>query len=204
MYYLVDIYDEKDFERLRKLCDGKTYSNRILVNIKNNIYFVSQMKPINAEKFDITIEGNNHKLSNISINKFETNRDNLDYSGIFSKVNNLYVHNLNVEYAYVYGKVKCGTLAGEIKSDLLLNNSSFDDIIVNSEAFAGGIAGRANSVTLYDSYVSTNVYGHDVIGGVVGLTNRYIENNSLVNTNGIAIGKACGNEAGYCDFKLKK
>ena len=204
MYYLVDIYEEKDLDKLRNFDIRKNKSNRIIINIKNDIHFNESIRPINLEGFDVIINGFNNTISNIKVNYYGIDRTNKDFSAIFSKVRNLYIYDLNIKYSYIFGGIKCGTVAGEIYDTLTLNNINATNLIVNADAYCGGIAGRSKVVNVFNSNIQSCVYAHDVVGGVVGMTNKYIQENSIIDTEGVSIGKAIGVQAGDCDFKLIK
>ena len=204
MFYFFDICREMDFNKLRRLTSDPEKSNKIVINIIKDINFRYPFECIDLEGYDVIINGNNHKLSNINIANPYEEESLEDFTGMFSKVDNLYIYNLNIENSNIYGKVKCGTLAGHIDNELELYNVNANNLYVESEAFAGGIAGRCKEVYIIDSSINSEVYGHDVVGGVVGMTDKYTEEYSEINSNGIAFGKAIGNEAGYCELKRRK
>lgn len=204
MYYYFIINNQEDFESIRKLVEGRYFSNKMIIDINKDILFDGKLIPIDARDFDIVINGHSHTLIGLRVNFTGSDRDNLDNSGIFSKANSLNVYDLNIENAYIYGGVKCGTFAGHVEGDVLLERVNLDDVIVNSEAFAGGAVGRCNSLEVSDSKFNVSVYGHDVVGGVAGMATKYIHENNEINTEGIAVGKAIGNETGYCEIKLNK
>ena len=198
MFYLVSIYSEKDFERLREFNIIAHHSNRIVIKFKKDIVFKNSIEPINLEGFDVTILGMNHTIENINI------VEEKDFIALFEKVNSIFVENLKVKNCYVYGNVKCATLAAEVSEHAAFDNVDFENVNVESEAFAGGLIARAKEVYINNSYVSSNVCGHDVVGGVVGMTDKYTETNCQINSNCISVGKAIGNSVGYADVKLIK
>ena len=203
MFYCVDIYTEDDFEKLRRFDINTAMTNHILIAIRDNVDFTKPFNPINLEGFNININGYNHTISNIYVNRYATEMAQ-DFVGMFEHANNISISDLKIVDSYIYGGVKCGTLAGEITNKLKLNNVYADKLIVNAEAFCGGIVGRCNEAEILNSTINSHVYGHDVVGGVVGMANKYTEENSVINTDGYAVGKAIGNEAGYCELKFIK
>ena len=202
MYYLVNIYREEDFEKLRNFDINVNKSNRIVVNIKNDIIFKREFVPINLEGFNLIIDGNNHTLYNITINEEEIYCE--DYSAIFEKVNNLFVKDLKFNNCYIYGGVKCAVLAADVSQKVELQNIGMNDIMVNCEAFCGGLIGRCKELTITDSNISACVYAHDVVGGVVGMTDKYTDKNCVYDIKGAAIGKIIHAQAGYYEKKLTK
>lgn len=202
MYYLVNIYNEYDFEKLRYFDKNVHKSNRIVINIKNDIIFEEEIIPVNLDGFDVYIEGNNHTLNNININEEEINAK--DYSAIIEKVDNLYVKNLKFNNCYIYGGVKCAVLAADVSDKVIFENISMQNTMVNSEAFCGGLVARCKELSITNSSISASVYGHDIVGGVVGMTDKYIDKNCIYDIDGIAFGKAISAEAGYYERKLTK
>ena len=202
MYYLVNIYNEYDFEKLRHFDKNVHKSNRIVINIKNDIIFEEEFIPVNLDGFDVYIEGNNYTLNNININHEEINAK--DYSAMIEKVDNLYVKNLKFNNCYIYGGVKCAVLAADVSNKVIFENIDIRDTMVNCEAFCGGLVARCKELLITNSSISASVYGHDIVGGVVGMTDKYIDQNCLYDIDGIAIGKAIHSEAGYYERKLTK
>lgn len=204
MYYLFEIYNENDFDNLRNFKFERCTSKNVVININEDITFKNSFKPINLEGFDVIVNGNNHTLSNINIDTFTRDYFEKDFAAMFSNLYNLYVYNLNINNSNVYGAVKCGTLAGHIDGNAIINNVNATNLLVNSEAFAGGLIGRCNEIELINSNISSSVYGHDVVGGVVGMANKYTEENSSVECDGMSILKAIDERAGYCELKFIK
>ena len=204
MYYYFQIDSQSDFDNIRELVEGRTFSSKIFINIRKDILFEGTFKPIDASFFDVTINGNNHTLTGLRVNHIGYDRDKLDNTGMFSSVNSLEVHDLKVENSYIYGGVKCGTFAGHVENDVLLDQVTLDDVIANSEAFCGGAVGRCANLNVFNCDFNVSVYGHDVVGGVAGMANKFTEENNNIDAKGISIGKAIGNETGYCEIRLKR
>jgi len=197
MYYLVSIYKEEDFELLRNYDIKKNKSNRIVIEIKNDIVFTKDITPYNLDGFDVLIKGNNHTLSNLNI--YGNN-----FVGLIRKVDNIQVIDLNLSHVNIYGNVKCASIAAQVNENASIDNSNFDDIFVNCDAFAGGIIGRCKNISISNSNIKAYVYAHDIAGGVVGLTDEYYQENCNLVINGITIGKAISDNAGYAELKKIK
>lgn len=182
------IKDVKDFEKLRNI---KYYVNPIIV-IDNDIDFKNaKFTPIDAEKFDVVINGGNYTLGNLTIN--DRNSDNV---GLFSKVNSLVVSDLSLINFNIKGGVNTGSIAGKVKQNATINKSVFSGII-DAEAYAGGVVGSCEDITLNDSIVVTSVKGYDIIGGVAGMVSQLDLNNTHIRCTAKGVGKAVYSDAGY-------
>ncbi|MBR4177978.1 MAG: hypothetical protein IKR57_01355 [Bacilli bacterium] len=187
------INDEIDFEKIRKYTN-KEKAFRII--IKNDIAFSKEFKPIdNLFDYNIYIDGRNHTLSNIEINDID------ERIGLFKKVGNLYVKNLNINNSHLYGGVLSGIICGDVEHETKLNNINLENVIVSSEAYGGGVVGYSETLSIKNSKINTEVHGFDVVGGVVGMTNEYLEVNCDIDSVLYSVGKCYGNNAGYCERK---
>lgn len=196
-----DIFKESDFEALRYLENCQNKNEEIIIILRNDIEFSREFKPLNLFGYTIIFKGKHHTLSNIAIINHHNIDGTKDVAGMFSMVKNLYVNNLNINKSYIYEGQVSGTLAGEVEEELLIDKCNFQDLVVNSEAYCGGVAGVANNVTIRDSYISSHVYGIDVVGGVVGMSRSYTEIDSNNTSEIIGIGKCLGEKVGYTDRK---
>jgi len=186
--FIFNISCAQDFEKLRNI--NKNIDPIII--IRKNIDFAGyKFKPIDAEKFDITIKGNNFTLYNL---KIDSNRE--PNVGIFSKVNSIDVENLNLLDFNIKGGVNTGSLVGRVEKDVEIKNSTFTGTI-NCEAYGGGIIGSCDDLILEDTKISSKVIGYDIVGGVVGLVDKVRLNNSEIKSTVKSVGKANGTVAGY-------
>jgi len=114
-----------------------------------------------ANKFSGALNGSNHVITNLSID-----RSSQDYAGLFGYINysgNIY--NLGIENANVIGEDRVGGLAG--KNDGLITNC-FNTGNVSGNTFIGGLVGH-NWGTITNCSSSGSVQGVvNCIGGLVG------------------------------------
>jgi hypothetical protein len=187
--YVFSIYEPSDFNKLRNLDNnGET----VLVNIKQDIDFADiDFDPINGIGVDVIIDGKNHTISNLSIDK----EDKIEV-GLFSKVNSIQVKNLNMLNFNIIGCGNVGSLVGRVEHDAFINGSTFSGN-VNAESHCGGILGSVDKLVMCDSCVATNVSGIDVVGGVVGLSDSVLSYDNHFNNKLVAKGKAVGEVSGY-------
>jgi hypothetical protein len=129
--------------------------------------------------------GNNHKITNIWINRPDTKN-----VGLFGFAHNARIKNLSVEIAKgkeVRGKNYVGGIVGSIdKSDI--TNSYVTGNISSNNNCVGGIAGNiSGGSTVTDSYSTGNINGNDGVGGIAG----YVERSNI--TNSYSTGNVSGN-----------
>ncbi len=197
------INNENDFNKLNTISRFSNELKRVNIRITNDILFTKALKPADFKGIDVCIYGNNHILCNVNI--FNVNDDKLvDNAGIFKNVKNLYVEDLKINHAYVYAGQVSGLLAANVEDSLTLMNSDFNNVIVNCEAYCGGVVGVAKTVQVSDSRVLSKVYGIDVVGGVAGMADKYIEEDSYIDGEIIAVGKAIGQKVGFCYNQIIK
>ena len=183
-----EINNVRDFLKIRNLKENET----AIISINNDIDFNNVLfTPIKTNNNTIIIDGNNNKITNLNIeNKDQEN------TGIFDKVKNIYVRDLEVDDFNINGGVCTGLLAGQVEHTALINNSKFKGAVL-SEAYAGCLFGVTNKLYVLNSNIESYVKGIDVVGGIVGLTSDLKQKNNKVKSIIISKGKAKGNFAGY-------
>lgn len=163
------IHDKEDLNQLRSLEENQ---NAVVV-FYSNIEFKDgeEFEPIDARSNSIEIEGYNHRIINLNINK-----PNDNFVGLFSYVKKLIVKNLSFKDANITGLEVCGTVAGEVSENLVVSNVKLSTT-VNSDAIGGGIAGIANDISIKNSKINANVSGRGMLGGISGSANSLQKDN---------------------------
>ncbi len=195
---MITIYinSEEDFSLLNNY---KNKDKIIKIYINSDIDFKSIFKSIKGlNEYTIYIYGNNHILSHICINSSE------DMAGIISSCKNLYVKDLNITNSSLIGRVLSGIICGNVENEVVLDNVHLTDTVVASEAYGGSVVGFCDELSIYDSEINAEVRGFDVVGGVAGMANSLTEFNNNIKCTIFGVGKALGNEVGYCERKYKK
>ena len=185
VYY---IGNAKDFNKLKYL---KSYIMPILV-INNDIDFQGiKFDPVDVEKLDVIIKGNNFTFSNLTIDN-----DRKPNTGLFSKVKSLQVIDLNIVNCNIKGGVNTGSLAGKVDKNVLLYNTSISGII-DCEAYGGIAIGCCDDLTMDKTSIISSVKGYDIVGGVAGMVNSIKSYDNNVKSTVKSVGKAKGDIAGY-------
>ena len=187
------IENPSDFEKIRHF---RNNSKKFKIVLDKDIVFNRKFIPINyMNEYTIYLEGNNHTISNIDI--YDPNQE----VGIFTKLDNLYISNLNIIDSYLYGGVLSGIVCGDVEHETCAKNVNLDNVIVSAEAYSGGIVGCTDKLIIEDSTIRSEVHGYDVVGGVAGMANQYYEDNCDIYSTILVIGKAAANNVGYSEHK---
>lgn len=190
------INKEEDFNTLRNY---KNKDKIIKLYINGDIDFKSIFEPIKGlNEYTIYIYGNKYTLTHICVNNPN------EKTGMISSCNNLYVKNLNINSSYLIGGVLSGIICGSVEHEVVLENVNLSDSVVASEAYGGSVVGVCEDLTILDSNINAEVRGYDVVGGVVGMADSFTEDNSNIDCTIIGVGKALGNDVGYCERKFKR
>ena len=187
------INNENDFYKIRGFKNNeKTF--KIIIN--SDITFNRKFIPIDGfNEYTIYIDGQNHILNNIDI--YDPN----EKVGMFTKLSNLVVENLNIINSSLYGGVLSGIICGDVEHNTTINNVNLMNVTVSSEAYGGGVVGFSEKLDINNSKLYTEVHGYDVVGGVAGMINHYTEENCDIKSTIFGFGKAIGNDIGYCEDK---
>ena len=192
----------EDLDKIREL-DQNIYHTVYLI-IKNNIDFqLKNFKPIDAGNMKVVIKGNNHMFRDLTI----SNEDKLD-TGLFSRTKDFEIYDLRVYTSIIHGSSCVGALVGTVDGNAIVKNVQLLGRIIG-ESHCGGLFGTVNVLRIEDSIASTSMEGIDVVGGVVGLSNKVIMRNlstpvQLDHIPGKAQGKVSGyNSEDYADRDLR-
>ena len=204
MKYNYSIYNADDFEKLSRINFKESNITDLYIELMNDITFMKEFTPINLEGVSVIFNGNKHSLNNINIYNLKDEKEVNDYTGMFTKADNLHIYNLNVDKSYIYGGQISGTIVGKVEDTFRVENCNFERLNVNCEALCGGLAGVANYTYISDTHVESKVYGTDVVGGLVGMAKRYVEYDSYNESYILGIGKCLDEKVGYTDRKMIK
>lgn len=118
--------------------------------------------------FSGTLNGNNHSISNLRIN-----RKNTDNVGLFSSLKGCNISNLYIINAEIIGNNNVGCLSGTTTKGYYngrgyIDNIRIIDCVIHSVNNAGILVGATNGTTITNCYVYGEVVGNNYIGGIVG------------------------------------
>ena len=145
-------------------------------------------------------DGDGHYINNLSVNRTSSN------AGLFGKMVNSTVSNLNMDSASVNGKDNVGILVGNsLYSSISKVNITGFDLNVSDEK-AGGLVGVANSTQIDNCTLQTSkdVFGTaDYCGGIVGVLSaksKVTNSTFALSNNSKIIGSNCiGGLVGHVD-----
>ena len=158
----------------------------------------SSFKPITREGISVIIYGRGHKIENLSVNSY------LGNTGMFSKLENLYLRNVSFDNMSVKGRVSVGGVVGEVTGKLDVKTSGFSGN-VEGESFVGGIAGVAEDVSITGSTSITEIKGEEFVGGVVGLVRHINYDDTAIYSQIDSVGSLTGRYYGMAtDDKILK
>jgi hypothetical protein len=153
-------------------------------NVLNDIDFV-----VSTHYFLGTLNGNNKKISNLTIN-----RSSESIVGLFSRINdsfnynqNIFVKDLTLENFSVVGGMLVGSLAGQ-SNGLVFGVNSINSSVKAVASFntrSGGLVGLSSGLIENSSFSGGLVAGRYSVGGLVGTTfyNEGIKNSVVSNSN---------------------
>ena len=120
------------------------------------------------ESFAGIFEGNGHTISNLKINRPNTDRIGLfGYLEWGSEINNISLLNVDIK-----GNIFVGGLVGRNNGSI---TNSYATGFVKGEQYVGGLAGY-NSDSITNSYATGSVNGDDSVGGLAGYNSYGITN----------------------------
>ena len=111
--------------------------------------------------FQAIFEGNNHTISNLMINRPDT-----DYVGLFSYIDRGNINNVGLSNIDIKGGNKVGGLGGSSRDSDITNSYAIGD--VEGNIHTGGLVGINSNGTITNSYVAGNTTGTGTVGGLVG------------------------------------
>ncbi|MDR9445684.1 MAG: ZmpA/ZmpB/ZmpC family metallo-endopeptidase-related protein, partial [Haloquadratum sp.] len=121
--------------------------------------------------FTGSLDGNDHRISNLYINR--TDRDGV---GLFGEVTEATVTDLSITGADVSGGYRVGILAGSSEG-MDTENIAISGNVRSSERYVGGVVGRFRDGRFQDASVDVRVRGRDLVGGAVGTANDALLSN---------------------------
>ena len=188
---LVKNYLNNDYILMSDLnfLDSKSYKNN---EINTNWISENGWEPIGNDlnPFVGVFNGNNHRISNLYINRPNENYVGLfGYSGVIgTEINDFnlidvniignnytsgfvgYARATNLNNLYFSGNIKGNNYTAGIVGYLTYSNllSSSSVGFVQGYDSVGGLVGRLYSGNIRDSYTNVSVVGHDYVGGFIG------------------------------------
>jgi len=130
-----------------------------------------------AYMFTGSYNGNNHTISNLTINRSST-----DYIGLFGYVSSATISNLALVNVAITGHESVGSLVGSLNSNGTVNNCSSSGSVTDFYWYSGGLIGYLNNSTITNSHStctvtgSTGTYENCFTGGLVG----FAENGTVI------------------------
>lgn len=158
-----------EFNELRKI-DG---DDRVTVILLDDLDFKGQnFEPIDFDgKVDLILRGFGMNINNINILSEEDN------VGIFKKLNNLNIKDVNFFNIHVNGKSNTGSIVGRVDNKLTLIHSKIISQ-TSGNTFVGGVCGLAKKVKLVNSLVATKVDAMVDSGLALGGCESFKEHNN--------------------------
>ena len=114
--------------------------------------------------FKAIFEGNGHTISNLMIDKSDTN-----YVGLFGYTEGGTINNVGLLGVNIAGGQRVGGLVGH--SGRITN--SYATGSVKGRNYVGGLVGYLSRVRVVSSYAASTVTGNDSVGGLVGFGTNY-------------------------------
>ena len=111
--------------------------------------------------FTAIFEGHGYTISNLMINRPDT-----DYVGLFSYIDRGTINNVGLSNIDIKGGNKVGGLGGSSRDSDITNSYAIGD--VEGNIHTGGLVGINNNGTITNSYVAGNTTGTGTVGGLVG------------------------------------
>lgn len=133
--------------------------------------------PLGDDYFTGVLDGGNHNLSNLYINRLS------DDQGLFSYTYGAIIRDINLLNADVTAYSYTGTLIAFTMNQTFVMNVSASGT-VNGESSVGGLVGYTYNTTIANSEFTGNVTGEQVVGGLIGsILNDYADRDSILNSN---------------------
>ena len=161
------------------------------------------VNPDETKLFKGDFKGNNHVISNLTINTTE------DYVGLFAGVLGGSIDSVGLENCEVSGGGYVGGLAGAIGEGSITN--SYATASVTGDEFVGGLAGAIEGGSITNSYATGSVTGTSRVGGLVGAAyyatstlNGYYDTQKTGQTVGVGDGTYNGTVTGVMTAELEE
>ncbi len=132
------------------------------------------------KEFNATFNGNNHIISNLSINLPEISK-----VGLFGSVGEVIIKNLILNNVHVIGKNYVGGLVGFSKGSTLTRSASISNITiqghVQGQSDIGGLVGQSDLTDITAVRVVSTIRGTFTLGSIAGSFQRGTMNTSSGN-----------------------
>jgi hypothetical protein len=150
--------------------------------------------------FTGTFDGNNYRLSNLTINASSTND-----IGLFSRINGATIQNLILQDSSITGQDFVGGIVGTAVGNSNLENIHVKASSITGRNHVGGIIGNVTAtspiptITMTDITNEGSVNGGTHVGGVIGyVSNATITMTAIINNGGVTgTGTNVGGVIGY-------
>ena len=153
--YYISLERNLDFEDINSYKDKNNYY-KFLESKKSNGFNV-----INMENKIFIFNGNNCVISNLVIS-----REKEDNVGLFKNISNSIIKNLNIDNAYIEGRIKVGIIAGTMEGEIINTNINGN---VNGKLLVGGFVGESKEKIYFcNNKMNGNISGNAFIGGLLG------------------------------------
>ncbi len=147
-------------------CAATNISDTDNENYNNSLYHDgSGFMPIGESYvFQGVFDGNNHKVSNLYVNRYTA------FVGMFSQVNNAEIKNLNLVNLDTTNDGTTGGLAGYIRNSTVRKVSIVGGTVNGggSGQYVGGLVGFSGNSHIENSFTRNTVIGRSDVGGLVG------------------------------------
>ena len=144
-----------------------------------------------TKPFKAIFEGNGYTISNLMIN-----RSNTDRAGLFAHIRRGTIMNIGLLNINIKGRVYVGGIVGSSRDSDITN--SYVSGSVEGERQVGSLAGTITNGTITNSYATSAVEGISNVGGLVGYRNGKITNSyatGVVTGTGSNVGGLVGQNA---------
>ena len=159
--------------------------------------------PDATKLFKGDFKGNNHVISNLTINTTE------DYVGLFGAVLGGSIDSVGLENCDISGTIGVGGLVGAIEGGSITN--SYATASVTGDEFVGGLVGFCSGSSITNSYATGSVTGTgSSVGGLVGAAyatptlNGYYDTQKTGQTVGVGNGSYTGTVTGVTTAELEE
>lgn len=147
------------------------------------------------------LDGDGHSINNLTIGTTDDIKNSSkNYKGLFGKISNGTVKNLEIKNAVVYGYEHIGIITGDLDGSSI--SACYNvSCIISGQGYVGGITGKSeNSSTISDCYNTANVSGNVFIGGITGFSDGSISD--CYNTGSVSGKTSIGGITGSSDGSI--
>jgi len=150
-------------------------------------------------------DGNNKKITNLTMGTFDMPNTELVYAGLFggisgSTISNVWLEDVSIYSSAVYADI--GSLVGYADYSNIINSHASGMISSGNYTYVGGLVANLYACTILDAYATVDVTGgiEAAVGGLAGyaydsvLTNNYATGN-LTGGNNSLVGGFIGYDA---------